>query len=300
MLLFCLILNEIYKNNDRVNKETFQFNPKINLSIIGWGLPDLTNVPLHKEHIWKEDLIECWMPVILLNLNLDTENIWKITQKINSQLSRLEKLAYKVHSNIKDMYSSESIEKILQKVIFVLTKTESISIPSIIFISDMGVCNGGYTSYNSMAMQLCRLDARFIVLSLEDERNYRNKFGNIHNNEDLKVLAMMTKGYYVDYKEFENFFKYSISDPSPAIKIEKTNSKNRLTPFQKWVFWKANYYDSMFLKASNITLVYPNWISSFRWGYEYFCYILKFLLIEKMVKKENTYKVLYWFRVIVP
>ena len=79
------------------------------------------------------------MPVVLLNLNIDKNNIWRMIQKINSQLSRLEKLALKVHSNVKTMYSSESIEKILQKTIFVLSKTESLSIPSVIFISDMGV-----------------------------------------------------------------------------------------------------------------------------------------------------------------
>jgi len=198
------------------------------------------------------------MPVVLLNLNIDKNNIWRMIQKINSQLSRLEKLALKVHSNVKTMYSSESIEKILQKAIFVLSKTESLSIPSVIFISDMGVWSGGYPTYNSMGMQLSRLDARFIILALEDERNYKNNFGNIHNNEDLKTLAMITKGYYVSYKEFENFFKYSISDPSPASKMEKTNSKNRLTPFQKWVFWRPNYYDSMFTKSSNINDYRPS------------------------------------------
>jgi hypothetical protein len=39
-----------------------------------------------------------------------------------------------------------------------------------------------------MAMQLCRLDVKVIVVSLENDDNYKNKLGYINNNENIKVL----------------------------------------------------------------------------------------------------------------
>lgn len=101
-----------------------------------------------------------------------------------------------------------------------------------------------------MAMQLCRLDAKFIVISLEDENQYKNQFGFVNNNEKLKVLAMMSRGYFLDYKDIERYSKYE--DESNA-KIERTNKKNRLTPLQKMLFCRPIYYDSIFSGGSSIT-----------------------------------------------
>lgn len=98
-------------------------------------------------------------------------------------------------------------------------------------------------------MQLCRLDVKMIIISLEEENNYKRRFGNVNNNENLKILAMMCRGFYISHKDFERYSKYENHNDS---KIVRTNKKNKLTPFQKMLFCRPIYYDSVFSGKSNI------------------------------------------------
>jgi hypothetical protein len=44
-------LNCSIQKNDNINKDNFVFNPKIYVTIIGCGLPDLANIGKFSEHI---------------------------------------------------------------------------------------------------------------------------------------------------------------------------------------------------------------------------------------------------------
>lgn len=240
------------QKNDKVNRENFTFQPKISLTIVGCGLPNLLSKHLQKTHVCNEDAIECSLPIILLNHDVDFENVWGLIQKINSQISRLENLALKVLSRVKSNYCSENLDIVLQNVIFLLTKSEPSSLPVVVYVSNLGSYSKGNAAYNSIEMQLCRLDVRLIVISLEDDKNYTKKFGYVDSNESVKVLAMMSKGYYLEYKQATKIFKCLFSEPSLNARIEKSNKKNRLTAFQRMVYCRPLYYDSMFGKKSNI------------------------------------------------
>ncbi|CAI2385005.1 unnamed protein product [Moneuplotes crassus] len=237
------------KKNDRINKESFIFKPRICLTIIGCGLPDLTSNVKSNEHICREDIVESSLPILVLNYEVDIEQIWALVQRVNSQIYRFESLAQKIINKSNTRYRSESLDRIIQNIIFVLTKSEPKSFPIVILVTDCCVSNSYGPYYNSMIMQLCRLDAKCIVVSLENETNHKNSFGYINSHEAFRILAMVTKGYYLKYKDFERYSKYS---EDSTIKIERVNNKNRLTPLQKIIFCRPIYYDSMFSDNRNI------------------------------------------------
>lgn len=111
---------EIQKN-DKLNKDTFKFKPNICLSMIGCGLPDLSHFGNFDEHICSEDIIECALPILLLNYEVDPEHIWKLHQRVNSQISRVENLATKISDRINFKYCSDNLNKIIQNMIMVTT-----------------------------------------------------------------------------------------------------------------------------------------------------------------------------------
>lgn len=107
--------------------------------------------------------------------------------------------------------------------------------------------------YNSIAMQFCRLDARLIVVSVEDEDYYRAKLGYVNSSESMKILAMMSRGFFIQYNDFARYSKYEEDAPIKTHKIERLAKKNKFTPLQKMMFCRPIYYDSMFSGKSSIT-----------------------------------------------
>ena len=85
-------------------------------------------------------------------------------------------------------------------------------------------------------MQLARMNARFIIVWLVDENEHRRNLGSISCHERLKVLAWLTKGYYIN-----DFRRYSKYENESSAKIERCNKKNRLTPLQKMLFNRPIY-----------------------------------------------------------
>ena len=136
-----------------------------------------------------------------------------------------------------------------ENIIFVLTKKEPCALPLVLYITDCELYSDNSSCYNSKAMQLCRLDAKIVIVALDNTLNYKRSFGYINNNENLKVLAMMSRGCFIEHKDFERYAKF---DEKVGSKIKSINKKNRLTPLQKILFCRAIYYDSIFSGKSNI------------------------------------------------
>jgi len=97
-------LNCSVQKNDKVNKDTFKFKPEIFITIIGCGLPDLINIGKLDEHICKEDMIECSLPILVLNYLVNSNHIWELVKKVKSQISRIENLTLKLFPKIKYLY----------------------------------------------------------------------------------------------------------------------------------------------------------------------------------------------------
>jgi hypothetical protein len=85
-------------------------------------------------------------------------------------------------------------------------------------------------------MQCNRLSAKFIVISLLDDEDYKNSFGILSNSENLLTLAKHTRGYYLEYKDLKKFSKYDY-ESEPKMK------HNKLTPLQKMLFSKPLNYE---------------------------------------------------------
>ena len=97
-------------------------------------------------------------------------------------------------------------------------------------------------------MQLARMNARFIIVWLVNENEYRRNLGSISCHERLKVLAWLTKGYYIN-----DFKRYSRYENESSAKIERCNKKNRLTPLQKMLFNRPIYSASNYLTNLSYT-----------------------------------------------
>jgi hypothetical protein len=61
---------------------------------------------------------------------------------------------------------------------------------------------------------------------------------------------MMSRGYYINFKDFARYSKYVNNS---SAKIERKNKQKRMTPLQKMLFCRSIYYDSIFTSKSNIS-----------------------------------------------
>jgi hypothetical protein len=98
--------------------------------------------------------------------------------------------------------TKDDLDKLLQDLIFILTKRETKYAPVVMYITDTETCSENTAFYNSISMQLLRLDVKIIIISLISNNEYKQELGIVNSNERLKLLAMMSRGFFINYEDF--------------------------------------------------------------------------------------------------
>ena len=108
--------------NDKINRKSFEFNPKICLTIVGAGVPDFSTMSQFDE---TTDVDFSWYynaPSSVFYHDVDQFEIWKLLQRVNSQISRMESMMVKYHRVVKNRHKVDNLDHTLQEIIFVISK----------------------------------------------------------------------------------------------------------------------------------------------------------------------------------